>query len=162
MVVAILHILTAGKYSLNFVSSVDLAKKYEPHTLKYELQRWASYFANQKSIDPNTGKETAIIERSQIGSEALRRENPNYSNYDIREIVMKNCISIWQKATIRDALPDEYKEKQKQEAAEESHKAKYGSAQTTEFDNTENRTFMHDLNRAESGSVGPVEDVSED
>ena len=75
---------------------------------------------------------------------------------------MKNCISIWQKATIRDALPDEYKEKQKQEAAEESHKAKYGSAQTTEFDNTENRTFMHDLNRAESGSVGPVEDVSED
>ena len=48
-----------------------------------------SYFANQKhieSIDPNTGKETAIIERSQIGSEALSRENPNYSNYDIREI----------------------------------------------------------------------------
>src|SRR5215203_7356258 len=105
MVVAILHILTAGKYSLNFVSSVDLAKKYEPHTLKYELVRWASYFANQKSIDPNTGKETAIIERSQIGSEALRRENPNYSNYDIREIVMKNCISIWQKATIRMLYP---------------------------------------------------------
>ena len=51
-----------------------------------------------------------IIERSQIGSEALRRENPNYSNYDIREIIMKDCIEIWQKATIRDALPDEYKE----------------------------------------------------
>jgi hypothetical protein len=58
-------------------------------------------------MDPNTGKETAIIERSQIGSEALRRENPNYSNYDIREIIMKDCIEIWQKATIRDALPDE-------------------------------------------------------
>ena len=78
-----------------------------------ELQRWASYFASQErieSIDPNTNKETVIIERSQIGSEALRRENPNYSNYDIREIIMKDCIEIWQKATIRDALPDEYKE----------------------------------------------------
>jgi hypothetical protein len=27
---------------------------------------------------------------------ALKRENPNYSNYDIREIVTKDCISIWQ------------------------------------------------------------------
>ena len=78
-----------------------------------ELQRWASYFASQErieSIDPNTNKETVIIERSQIGSMALRRENPNYSNYDIREIIMKDCIEIWQNATIRDALPDEYKE----------------------------------------------------
>jgi|SRR5215207_5548019 len=117
-----------------------------------ELQLWASYFANQKRIEsiyPNTGKETAIIERSQIGSEALRRENPNNLNYDIREIVMKNCISIWQKATIRDALPDEYKEKQRQEAAEESHKAKYGSAQTTEFDNTENSKLSDSRKRQE-------------
>jgi predicted HTH transcriptional regulator len=41
---------------------------------------------------------------------ALKRENPNYTNYDIREIVTKGCISIWQKATIRDALPEEYKD----------------------------------------------------
>ncbi|HKI07304.1 MAG TPA: hypothetical protein VKA09_02825 [Nitrososphaeraceae archaeon] len=74
-----------------------------------ELQRWASYFANQKSIDPSTGKEPAIIERSQIGSEALRRENPNYSNYDIREIVKRDCIQIWQKDTIGRALPDDYR-----------------------------------------------------
>jgi hypothetical protein len=46
---------------------------------------------------------------------ALKRENPNYSNYDIREIVTKDCIEIWQKATIREALPDEYKDKTKQE-----------------------------------------------
>jgi hypothetical protein len=38
----------------------------------------------------------------------------------------------------------------------------YGSAQTTEFDNTENRTFMRDSNLAEPGSVGPIEDVSKD
>ena len=83
-----------------------------------------SYFANQKhieSIDPNTGKEIAIIERSQIGSEALRRETPNYSNYDIREIIMKDCIEIWQRDTIRHALPEEYKEKMRQEQAKASH-----------------------------------------
>ncbi|HKI08884.1 MAG TPA: hypothetical protein VKA09_10845 [Nitrososphaeraceae archaeon] len=31
------------------------------------MQRWASYFASQKSVDPNTGKEVAIIEKQQIG-----------------------------------------------------------------------------------------------
>jgi hypothetical protein len=45
-----------------------------------------------------------------------KRENPNYSNYDIREIVTKDCIEIWQRATIREALPDEYKDKLKQVA----------------------------------------------
>jgi hypothetical protein len=49
-----------------------------------------------------------------------------------------------------------------QEYAKESHKNTESSGQTTEFDNTENRTFMHDSNPAESGSVGPIEDVSED
>ena len=78
-------------------------------------------------MDPNTGKETAIIERSQIGSEALRRETPNYSNYDIREIIMKDCIEIRQKATIRDALPEEYKDKQKAEAVKIINKNRYGS-----------------------------------
>src|SRR5918993_4187135 len=42
---------------------------------------------------------------------ALKRENPHYSNYDIREIVTKDCVEIWQRATIRDALPEEYKDK---------------------------------------------------
>jgi hypothetical protein len=49
-----------------------------------------------------------------------------------------------------------------QELARESHKYREGSGQTTEFDNTENRTFMHGLNPAQSGPVGPIEDVSED
>ena len=49
-----------------------------------------------------------------------------------------------------------------QELARESHKYREGSEQTTEFDNTENRTFTHDLNPAQSGPVGPIEDVSED
>jgi hypothetical protein len=49
-----------------------------------------------------------------LGCAALKKENPGYSNYDIREIIMKDCISIWQKATIREALPDEYKDKKMQ------------------------------------------------
>ena len=38
-----------------------------------------------------------------------------------------------------------------------SKKAKYGSGQTAEFDEN-----VRDLNPAETGSVGPVEDESED
>jgi hypothetical protein len=87
-----------------------------------ELQRWASYFANQKrieSIDHNTGK----------------APSNNISRYDTREIIMKDCIGIWQKATIRDALPDEYKEKLRQKLGKEGNKARYGSGseQATEF-----------------------------
>ena len=65
---------------------------------------------------------------------ALKRENPNYSNQDIREIVTKDCIETWQKATIRDALPEEYKDKKLAEYARAGNEAKYGSAQATEFD----------------------------
>ena len=97
-----------------------------------------------------------------LGCVVLKKESPGYSNYDIREIVVKDCISIWQKATIREALPDEHKDKKMQELAREFHKNREGSGQTTEFDNTENRTFMQDSNPAQSGSVGPMEDVSED
>jgi hypothetical protein len=129
----------------------------------------SSCFANQKhigSIDPNTGKGTAIVERSQIGSEALRRENPNYSNYDIREIVTKDCIEIWQKGTIRNALPEEYKDKLKQEYGREGRQKQLeqaGSEQATEFAPfDENGNIQPTLKWAESGSFGPVEDVSED
>ena len=75
---------------------------------------------------------------------------------------MKDCIEIWQKATIRDALPEEYKDRLKQEQA--SH-ARYetGAEQTTEFAPFDKRgNILRDSNLAESGSVGPVEDVSED
>jgi hypothetical protein len=70
-------------------------------------------------------------------------------------------MSIWQKATIRDAFPDDYKDKRLAEYAKESHKNREGSGQTTEFDNTENRTFVQDSNLAESGSFGPIEGISE-
>jgi hypothetical protein len=70
----------------------------------------------------------------------------------ILEIVMKDCISTWQKATIRDALPDEYKDKTKQEAAEASHKRyESGQQQATEFaDSGENGNNLQDSNLAGS------------
>ena len=46
---------------------------------------------------------------------------------------MKDCIEIWQKATIKDALPEEYKDKQKAEAVKVAHRNRYGSEQTSEF-----------------------------
>jgi hypothetical protein len=96
---------------------------------------------------------------------ALKRENPHYSNYDIREIVTKDCIEIWQRATIRDALPDEYKDKVRQEVGRAGNEAKYGSGseQAAEFaPSDENGNNLRDSNLAKSSSVGPVEDVSED
>ena len=94
---------------------------------------------------------------------ALRRENPNYSNYNIKEIVMKDCIEIWQKATIRDALPDEYKDKLRQELGREGNKVRYGSEQATEFaDSGESCGNQRDSNLAKSSSFDRIEDVSED
>ena len=69
------------------------------------------------------------------------------------------------KATIRDALPDEYKEKLRQELGKEGNKARYetGSEQATEFAPfDESGNIQRDSNLAKSGSSGPVEDVSED
>jgi hypothetical protein len=88
---------------------------------------------------------------------ASRRENPNYSNYDVREIVMKDCISVWQKTTIRDALPDEYKDKQKQKAARIANKVRHRSSQATEFDEGKNKEDPARLNLAENSSFGPKE-----
>jgi hypothetical protein len=48
--------------------------------------------------------------------EALRRENSEMSNDDIRERVTQDCLPIWQKSTIRDALTDEYKQIDKAQA----------------------------------------------
>jgi hypothetical protein len=90
--------------------------------------------------------------------QALKEENSNLSNEDIRDRVVKDCISIWQKDTIRDALPDEYKDKQKQEAARIAHKNRNKSGQSTAFD--ESGTGAG-LNPAESFSSKPTEQESQ-
>jgi hypothetical protein len=62
-------------------------------------------------------------------------------------------------------LPEEYKDKVRQEAGRAGNEAKYGSGsqQSTEFaPSDENGDILRDPNLAKSDSVGPVEDVSED
>ncbi|MDW0283326.1 MAG: hypothetical protein QN720_12545 [Nitrososphaeraceae archaeon] len=88
---------------------------------------------------------------------ALKEENSNISNEDIRDRVMKDCISIWQKDTIRNALPDEYKDKQKQEAARISHKNRNKSGESTVF--AEPSTDAG-LNTTETFSSEPTEQHS--
>jgi hypothetical protein len=48
--------------------------------------------------------------------QALREEDKNLSNEDIRDRVEKDCAYIWSKSTIRTYIPDEFKDLQKQEA----------------------------------------------
>ena len=70
---------------------------------------------------------------------------------------MKDCIEIWQKATIRDALPEEYKEKTKQEQGTKGREAQLeqsGSGQSTEFAPfDENGNIQRDPNLANSDSL---------
>jgi hypothetical protein len=96
---------------------------------------------------------------------ALKRENPNYSNYDIREIVMKDCIEIWQKGTIKNALPDEYKEKVRQEQGKlgRQEQLTQGGGQVSEFaDSSENGNNQPTSTWAKSGSSGQKGANSED
>jgi hypothetical protein len=89
---------------------------------------------------------------------ALKEENSNISNEHIRDRVMKDCISLWQKDTIRNALPDEYKDKQKQEAAKISHKNRNKSGESTVF--AEPSTDAG-LNPTETFSSEPTEQHSQ-
>ena len=47
---------------------------------------------------------------------ALRNENHNVSPEDARDRIEKDCVGIWVKRTILDALPDEAKNQEKQKA----------------------------------------------
>jgi hypothetical protein len=47
---------------------------------------------------------------------ALRNENPNHTPEDARDRIEKDCLDIWSKRTILDALPDEAKDLKKQKA----------------------------------------------
>lgn len=47
---------------------------------------------------------------------ALMKENQNISPKDARDRIEKDCIGIWSKRTILDALPDEAKNREKQKS----------------------------------------------
>jgi hypothetical protein len=79
--------------------------------------------------------------------------------------VTKDTISIWQRATIRDALPEEYKEKAKVEYGKlgRQEQLEQGSGQVSEYaDSGENGNIQPDSTRAESDSSGEKGQYSED
>ena len=84
---------------------------------------------------------------------ALKEEDKNLSNEDIRDRVEKDCVEIWSKGTIRIHIPDEFKDPQKQEAGRKGREKQLeqpipvGGAQE---------------NWAENSSFGPTEHDSED
>jgi hypothetical protein len=53
---------------------------------------------------------------------ALRNENPNHTPEDARVRIERDCVGIWSKRTILDALPDEAKDPEKQKAGRLSQK----------------------------------------
>jgi hypothetical protein len=74
--------------------------------------------------------------------EALRRENSEMSNDDIRERVKKDCIGTWQRDTITDALPEEYKDKLRSELGKKGRQKQLeqaGGTVTTEILPASNR-----------------------
>ena len=62
--------------------------------------------------------------------EALRNENRNISPYDARDRIEKDCVGIWGKRTILEALPDEAKNKEKQKAGRLRRKGENSAALT--------------------------------
>ena len=53
---------------------------------------------------------------------ALRDESPTLTPEDARDRIEKDCVNIWSKRTILDALPDEAKDLKKQKAGRLSQK----------------------------------------
>jgi hypothetical protein len=92
----------------------------------------------------------------------LRGKIPTIST--IREIITKDRLPIWQKSTIIDAMPEEYKQKEKVEYGKEGRQKQLeqaGSGQSAEYgDSGEMGQDSARKNLAENSSVGPVEDVS--
>ena len=69
---------------------------------------------------------------------ALRDENPNTSPGDARDRIEKDCIGIWSKRTILDALPNEAKDPEKQKSGRLSQR-KTNSARSLCSTNKEKR-----------------------
>ena len=69
---------------------------------------------------------------------ALRDEDPNTSPEDARDRIEKDCIGIWSKRTILDALPNEAKDPEKQKSGRLSQR-KTNSAAVSASTNKEKR-----------------------
>ena len=47
---------------------------------------------------------------------ALHNDNPDLEPEDVKDRIEKDCVGIWSKCTLSDALPDEVKDSKKQKA----------------------------------------------
>ena len=63
--------------------------------------------------------------------EALRKENSEMSNEDIRERVTQDCLPTWQRGTINNALPEEYKNKERSETGKKGRQKQLEQANGT-------------------------------
>jgi hypothetical protein len=79
---------------------------------------------------------------------ALRRENANLTPQDARDRIEKDCVGIWLKRTVLEALPDEAKNPKKQESGRLGQKKRNSAAVTAAKNrvliNTEGKLIVDD------------------
>jgi hypothetical protein len=73
---------------------------------------------------------------------ALRDENPHTSPEDARDRIYKDCLGMWEKRTILDALPDEAKDLKKQKAGRLRQKERNSAAAAAAPSSTKNKKQM--------------------
>ena len=93
--------------------------------------------------------------------EALKRENPEMTPNDIRDTVKKDCISIWQRDTITYALPDQYKDKTRQQVGRKGRHKQLVQGNVSGITIT-TTADLPDQNRAKSVSNIQTEQNSDD
>jgi hypothetical protein len=77
-------------------------------------------FLKQLKEDHKTTAQMAIKQLYLL----LKEEDPNLSNDDIYDRILKDCLVIWAKATVIENMPDELKDSERQEAGRRGAEAK--------------------------------------
>jgi hypothetical protein len=85
--------------------------------------------------------------------QALRKENHGITPTDARDRIEKDCVGIWSKRTILDALPDEAKNPEKQKAGRLGQ-TKHNSAAFSAAPQTKDKILIDNQGR-------PIEGLSE-
>jgi hypothetical protein len=77
-------------------------------------------FLKQLKEDHKTTAQMAIKQLYLL----LKEEDPNLSNDDIYDRILKDCLVIWAKAAVIENMPDELKDSERQEAGRRGAEAK--------------------------------------
>ena len=87
--------------------------------------RYDEFLAELKNSH-NTTVKTAIARLYEL----LKEEDPNLSKDDMYERIMKDCLEIWRKETIQKFMPEDLKDKERQEAGRSGRKKQLISVTT--------------------------------